>query len=268
MGCLLLLSILIGTFLIGHAFGAYRGAMAATKQLRESQAPNELSPDVANSLDLFFEKLRSGFAEEALQITNALLESTPTLSSLHYMRALAATQAGDRATAIEAAELAIASGQRVSDSKALLAHLFDNTRADELLEEAVAADPANPAPFLELANRQRSTGDNRGAARNLRSARLRLLPVEAASVVEVAETILQLEDTLTDQLPSTPPGSTLRVRLWAELYLALRRGESETAQELVQRLEADTQPDLFDYLLNDPAFRIFRSDPALQPYFR
>jgi hypothetical protein len=96
---------------------------------------------------------------------------------------------------------------------------------------------------------------------------MRLLPIEAASVVEVTEQIARLESMQDSSLPKEPVGPTPSVKLWTKAYLAMRAKDFVTAAAAMRELRESNTPDVFDYLIGDPAIRIFLSDPLLQEFF-
>ena len=92
--------------------------------------------------------------------------------------------------------------------------------------EAIEADPANPFSYFKLAARLRARSNRAGAREMLKSARLRLRPIDADTAVDASLRLLQIQEMNDAVLPELPS-------------------------------KAATPADLFDFLVADPAFSPF-----------
>ncbi len=261
-------ALIFGAYQWGNITGFARGKREAQVEVEKLRPPEILSPELEARIDAAFAQLRTGSPAAALDMFSVLRKEHPGLPTISYLVALSALQAGFEHAAREAALESIEKGERVSDAKALLANISKPGDGERLLKEALAADPANPYPHVDLAGRLRNKGDAAGSLRHLRGARLRLLPIEAASVVEVSELLTQLEMQPDAELPSVPTGATRLLRRWSEAYLHLRRGRFEEAAAIFDELRAEYSPDVYDYVINDPAIKLFASEPVLRPLFK
>ena len=225
--------------------------------------------------------LRGGMATHALSSLRRVQNENPRIPSLDYLLGLAALQAGKIEEAEEAIAMSLAKGERVSDSLALRASLEAQAEGDagwkpigdvmpaaeRSLHEAVTADPANPFPYFELAMRWRLRGDNARAKEMLKSARLRLQPVDAHAAVDVTLRLLELQEMEDGALPQLPQEAAAPADLFAAAYLGLRLGEDEQATAFLQKARASLPPELYNYLIADPAFAPYRARPGLAEEF-
>lgn len=267
-----LLAFLAGAIFISCLAAAYTFGRQERRRAENAARLNEqnripLSPSETARLETALNALREGDPDTAAAALSDLALREPPIPSLSYLRALAALQAGDNPAAARFAEDSINRGERVSDSYAVLAQARP-AEAQSLLEQAIAADPANSAPHSELAFLKRKAGNNAETLRLLRSARIRLLPVNAHTATEVTEHLVRLEDTTDADLPSEAPGSTRVTRLWTGAYLALRQKNPAKAEENLSTLLIETDLDTFRYILSDPAFRLYLSEPRIERFFR
>jgi len=195
---------------------------------------------------------------------------------------LAAAQSGEIAEAMAETDISLGKGERVSDSYALAAAVESlkpgsvewqsmgdpSERGDFFLRRAIAADQANAAPRLEMGIRLRNRGRNDEAASMLESARLRLHPVDQAAVIDTTLLLIELERTGTDVLPTDLDANKDTASLIGSAYLALRRGDSAAAAELLALARSRLASDLYRYLLSDPAFASYRQNADLAPLFQ
>jgi len=256
--------------------------MAATA----SEAPPEVADSTAAAaddpvsasrpqraaIDRALADLRSGLALHALAKLREVRAENPRIPSLDYLVGLAALQADEPEVAEQALASSLAKGQRVSDSLALQAALAARAEgetaeiasgnlepaADRLLREAIEADPANPFPCFELAARSRARGDYAAAKEMLEAERVRLLPVDAHTAVDVSLRLLELQEKDDAHLPQMPSDAAAPADLFGAAYLGFRLGQPGEARAYLLKA-ADLLPhDLFAYLAADPAFASYR----------
>ncbi len=278
---------LVLTALLAHYFfgaGIREGWRAAEIARVESQreGENEIRPETAAELDAALERMQSGDLKGALEQLGKLEMIRPPISSLAYYQALAAVRMGDLDLAARKAEQSIEKRERVSDSLALQAVIETlrvtnatqrplrdpSIRAEELLREAAAADTANPAPLIGLARLARARGKNEEALQLLRGARNRLHPVENSTTVEVTIELTRLQGLTDDQLPADSLTAEGVVEIFGGAYAAMRRGDHARAAQLLESSRRKLSPEIFRYLLHDPAIRRFSDEPALARYFK
>ncbi len=139
--------------------------------------PLTVTPEQQKNIELALADLRSGLAEHSLAKLRKVRAENPRIRSLDYFIGLAALQAGHTAEAEQAIASSLAKGERVSDALALrsvlqaqvpagagpTASAGGDSPSDATLRAAIAADPANPFPYFEMATRLRSRGDHAGA---------------------------------------------------------------------------------------------------------
>jgi len=240
---------------------------AATPVRPSAEFPEDLLPPLDAALAL----LRSGDNLEALDALNKMVASHPKAPSLQYAAALAALQAGYPREADRLADASIQNGFRVSDSWALKAAISasksnaSNPEHEALLKKAIAADPMNPAPFIEMASLLRYQGRNDPAAALLTSASYRLNPADAQTVVETTRAILAV-DSAKDPAPAAEPLG-IPSRDLPNAYSEMKRGNFENAAAILRFCRDQTSPDVFSYLVNDPALRKFKSLPELKEFY-
>lgn len=229
--------------------------------------PSSVTPEQEKSIELALADLRSGLAEHSLAKLRKTRDENPRIRSLDYLIGLAALQAGNPAEAEQAIVSSLAKGERVSDALALRSVLQAQVPAeagagpaggdspsDATLRAAIAADPANPFPYFEMATRLRSRGDHTGARGMLESARLRLQPVDAHTAVDVSLRLLELQEKPDAELPQMPSEADAPADLFGAAYLGFRLGLPEEANAFLRRAGGILPPDLFAYLVADPAF--------------
>ena len=148
--------------LTGFLFGRLQSGSSPEEEERALAKP---TPQFVKELNEALALIESGESSQALQKIQALSVKHPDVSSLDYLAALAAMQAGDLKTAQERASLSVSKNQKVSDSLVLLSMTETSAGAsgksslrdpkivrEALLREAVNADIANPFPMIELAS--------------------------------------------------------------------------------------------------------------------
>lgn len=263
--------------LCGFGIGYWMGRSL----VRDARVIAALSSETEARVSEAMEKLRAGSSDEALRILQAARSASPETPSLAYLSALAALQAGDSVLAEKLAKESIALGERVSDALALRAVLQSagergrpasksgrpGVRAEQVLQGAIAADPANPYPYVELSSLLRAQGRTDDAMAALRSASTRLPPSDSHTVVAVTLALMELEKAGMENLPEGATASGGAVSLFSSAYAALRRGEISDAAAILKQCRTLLSPDLFDYLMNDPALRRFMDQKELKEFF-
>ncbi|MFA7343228.1 MAG: hypothetical protein WC003_02885 [Terrimicrobiaceae bacterium] len=233
--------------------------------------PAEFPEDQLPALNAALGHLRDGENLEALDSLNKLAASHPQAPSLQYAAAIAALQAGYPREADRLADASIKNGFRVSDSWALKAAIAAakskgaSPEQEALLKKAIAADPMNPAPFLELASLLRYQGRNEPAAALLESASFRLNPADAQTVIETTRAILAVDVAGKLVPPSEPLG--IPSKDLPNAYSEMKRGNFENAAAILRFCRDQTAPDLFGYLVNDPSLRKFTARQELKEFY-
>jgi hypothetical protein len=272
---------LIALFLLGAVvafkFGEHRGRKVALREVQSAPAaaaplpPAEFPEELLPALDTALRLLREGHNLDALDSLNKLLASHPRVPSLHYATAIAALQAGYPIQADRLADASIRGGFRVSDSWALKAAIAAvqtkgaSSRQETLLKKAIASDPMNPAPFIELASLLRYQGKSGPAVGLLESASSRMNPADAQTVVETTKAILAVE-AAGKLVPLSQPLGIPEKDL-PNAYSEMKRGNFENAAAILRVCRDQTPPDIFSYLVNDPALRKFASRPELRGFY-
>jgi thioredoxin-like negative regulator of GroEL len=254
------------------------------------QVPSEI-PEVSSSPDLLpvvtehhheninqaLADLRAGMATHALSALRALRSENPRIPSIDYLVALAALQAGEQEEAYRSIDASISKGEKVSDALALRAAVEAQTESDavlrsvegiepasnRLLRQAMQADPSNPFPHIELANRLRARGQDAEARTFLESARLRLQPVDPHIIADVSLHLMDLASQPDEALPSVPAEAASIPEIFGAAYLAFRAGQPERGNVFLQQARAMLPEDLYAYLLGDPALRKVIPSPGV-----
>lgn len=225
--------------------------------------------------------IRQNKVPAAFQILYTLRLTNPRLSSLSYLTAIAALQGGDLPTAALEVAAARRSGEKVSDVDALDATLQSlqsgagpergadeqAQRAEALLRQAIVADQANPAPRLQLGLQMRARGEQEAARALLASARLRLHPVDPAVTVDTILLLIELEQKPTELLPTDLDPEKNTASLLGAAYVAMRQEDYASILRLLKKARERLTPELYNYLIADPAFAPYRARPALAEEF-
>lgn len=229
------------------------------------------------SLGSALANLREGETAEALAKLEALGRDNPALASLDYALALAHLQSGNFAACQLAAERSIGKGERTSDCLALLSAV-ENVRAAEggmsasrersfvHLRDAMAADPANPRPYVEMAMRLRAGGKSGEAQSMIKAARARLDPVALDSLLDSTEILMSLESSDDSKLPPSLDPDAGAAPLFGAAYVALRRGDENSAAALLERGRRRLPPELFSFIMRDPCWNRFVGCQTLGPF--
>ena len=233
-------------------------------------------------LDAALADLRSGKTENAVKKLQALEKANADVAALTYLLAMAAVQNGDIKLAAAKTAESIDKRERISDSLALQAVLETQKasdasiekfgdpriRSEALLRQAMLADAANPFPMIELATLLRYQKRNEEALALLRGARSRLNPVDSHTVIDVTIGLSTLENTPDSDLPQIAEPGKDPITAFSAAYIAMRKGDFDQAAGILKTARKMPAPDLFDYLINDPAIRRYVAEPKLQEFFR
>ena len=275
--------------IVAFKFGEHRGRKVALRETKSAQVammtavpaavpattpappPAEFPVELLPTLDTALKTLRKGNNLEALDALNKLVASNPKAPSIHYAAAIAALQAGYPREADRLADASIKNGFRISDSWALKAAIAASlskgatSEQESLLKKAIAADPMNAAPFIELASLLRYQGRNDPAAVLLESAGFRLNPADAGTVVETTRAILAVDAAGNLGPPAQPLG--IPSKDLPNAYSEMKRGNFANAAAILRFCRDQTDPDIFSYLVNDPSLRKFTSRPELKEFY-
>lgn len=258
------------------------GAGMRSSLEQETKEKATVSREFLAELDQALAELRTGDTDKAVKKLQELEQRNTGVASLSYLLAMAAVQNGDIPLAEAKTVESLAKRERISDTLALQAVLetqkgadasikkFGDTRmrSELLLRQAMLADAANPFPMVELATLLRYQKRTDEALALLRGARSRLNPVDSHSVVDVTINLATLQETPDAGLPQVSGPGTDLASAFSAAYVAMRKGEFDQAAASVKIAQKLAPPDLFYYLINDPALRRYATEPALQEFFR
>ena len=258
--------------LTGFLFGRLQSGSSPEEEELTLAKP---TPQFVKELNEALALIESGESSQALQKIQALSVKHPDVSSLDYLAALAAIQAGDLKTAQERASLSITKNQKVSDSLVLLSMTETSAGAsgksslrdpkivrEALLREAVNADIANPFPMIELASFLRAQKRDEEAFDLLRAANVRLHPIDTHVVVQTSIQLMKLQQMPDDELPSASSEGSI-TEIFSSVYISLRKKDYNQAAIALEKGRQQATPDLFAYLINDPVFKPFLSEPVM-----
>jgi tetratricopeptide (TPR) repeat protein len=256
-------------FLTGFLFGRLQSGSSVEEEERDLAKP---TPQLVKELNEALALIETGQSSEALQKIQALSAEHPDVSSLDYLAALSAMQAGDLQTAQEKAALSITKNQKVSDSLVLLSMTESGAGTggksslrdpkivrESLLREAVNADVANPFPMIELASFLRGQKRDEEALDLLRAANARLHPIDTHVVVQTSIQLMQMPE---EQLPAASSEGSI-TEIFSSVYISLRKKDYNQAAIVLEKGRQQAAPDLFAYLINDPVFKPFLSEPVM-----
>lgn len=274
----LLLALAVGTGF--YRLGIERGISQSLGASKKEKL--QVSATYASELDAALVQMRTGDANEAYKQLMALEKANSGVSSLTYLVGLAAMQAGNPEVAMKKVEESIAKNERVSDCLALQAVLQTQiaqlpsrrplgdpvARSEALLRQAMIADAASPFPMIELASLLRYQRRDEEAQALLRGALSRLLPVDSHVVANSALALSILQGRSDEGLVAEGDPTTDVVAMFSAAYVAMRKGNFPEAVELLNRARTMTTPELFDYLVNDPALRRFARSPEIETFYR
>lgn len=267
-----------GGIVLGYKKGLKEGFLRANNFTIKSGV--KVSPEFEVGLNQALEDLRYGSPQRAVQVLEGLNKNNPGVSSLRYLQALAAMQAGDEGLAEKCAVESIGKNEKVSDSLALLAvlatqrgggkglNLIDpKIQAEQFLRQSILADAANPAPYIELASLLRYQGKNQEALGLMKAAKARLNPVDSHLVVDVTIALLALQRLSDEEIVRMGAEGEQEEHPLVQAYIAMRKGEFSLAAAILEKTKKRMATDVFDYLINDPAMRFFAQEPLLRSYY-
>jgi len=263
------------------AFFSFGASAQRSDMLAEISRQGVAIPeDFQTRLDKALLELRTGDAKKALAKLAQLEKEIPAVSSLTYLVALAAMQAGDPEIASAKAGQSIAKRERVSDSLALKAVLETQNagraakfgdprlRAEEYLRQAMIADAANPAPCIELATLLRYQRRDKEAMQLLQAAHSRLNPVDSHTVVDATIALLNLQNLPDSEIPTGINPEKDAASVFSAAYAAMRGGDFTRAATFLAAARKQLPADLYFYLVNDPAIRKFVRQPEIAEFFQ
>lgn len=266
--------VFVAGLFLSFKFGKSAGRNAVLRSLKPvatalppQEFPESALPDLTAALGL----LRKGENLDALAALKKILDAHPDAPSIHYALAIANMQSGYPREADRMADASIKHGFRVSDSWALKAAILamqskgPSPEQEALLKRAVAADPMNPNPLLELATLHRYRNQPEQARALLDAASLRLNPADARIVIDTTLAILNVDQAAELPGPATPTG--IPSRDFPNAYAEMKRGNFENAAAILKFCSGLIDPDVFAYLVNDPALRKFASKPELSGFY-
>ncbi len=267
-----------GGVMAGYKKGLKEGFLRASNFTIKSGV--KVSPEFEVGLNQALEDLRYGSPQRAVQTLEGLNKNNPGVSSLCYLQALAAMQAGDEGLAEKCAVESIGKNEKVSDSLALLAvlatqrgggkslNLIDpKIQAEQFLRQSILADAANPAPYIELASLLRYQGKNQEALGLMKAAKTRLNPVDSHLVVDVTIALLALQRLSDEEIAGMGAEGGQEEHPLVQAYIAMRKGDFSLAAAILEKTKKRMATDVFDYLINDPAMRLFAQEPLLRSYY-
>jgi tetratricopeptide (TPR) repeat protein len=270
-------ALVVAAFLTGHQVGtnAGRAEAARIQEAAALSAPKQMPPEALPALDNAVALLRDGEHRRALDELRMLASVYPSAPSLDYATALAALSSGDIELATRMAASSAAKNQRTADALALSAAIEGqktaagipsiadpNLRAEEYLRKAVAADPLNPSPRIEMAGIARRFGNTEEAIAHLRAARNLVQPVDSILVIDTTLALLEAQTK-----PADPSISPL-ARAFVSALEEAGNGNTAAARTLLETIKNQLPPDTFFYLVNDPFLKKFSYLPELEPFFR
>lgn len=279
----LLLGVVLGSICLLCLVGwisYHQGFMASearTNALR-LELPTPIPPEFEKTVDAAMEAYYQGNASDAVNSLVEVYRKNQTIPSTCYLLALTAIQSGNLQLAIEKVDDSILKGERLSDSLALKAAIEmeksnkggmgdPKVRAESLLRSAMAADFSNPRPYIELASLLRFQGRNDEARKLFEAARIRLNPVEGHALVETSLALLDFQQTPNNKLPSSLDPDKDTCSLISAAYVAMRKNDIPVVKELLAKARQRLSFQLYEYLMNDPAIRVFSKNPQMAVLF-
>jgi hypothetical protein len=133
---------------------------------------------------------------------------------------------------------------------------------ESLLREAVNADIANPFPMIELASFLRGQKRDEEALDLLSAANARLHPIDTHVVVQTSIQLMKLQQMPDDELPSASSEGSI-TEIFSSVYISLRKKDYNQAAIALEKGRHQASPDLFAYLIKDPVFKPFLSEPVM-----
>ena len=236
--------------------------------------PAELEKNIYSALKSY----AYGNATEATSELEVLYKRNQTIPSTSFLLALTALQSGNLKLAQQMVDESLSKAEKVSDSLALKAAIEmelagrggmgdPKVRAESLLRSAMAADISNPRPYIELGSLLRFQGRNDEARKLFEGAKVRLNPVEGHSLVNTSLALLDLQQMSNSQLPTDLNPDKDTVSLISAAYVAMRKNDTPALKALLAKARERLSTPLYEYLINDPAIKVFIKNPELSKYF-
>ena len=257
-----------------------QGYWAAQNRINEQrlEPPVAIPAEFEKAIDSVLLTYSEGKALEAVARLEAVNRKNQTIPSTSYLIALMAIQSGNLNLALQKVDESIAKGEKLSDSLALKAAIEmemggkggmgdPKVRAENLLRSAMAADISNPRPYIELASLLRFQGRNDEARQLFQAASVRLNPVEGQALVDTSLSLLNLQQTPDDKLPVNLDSDKDPRSLVSAAYVAMRKNDFLAVKTLLARARERLSPALYNYLMNDPAIRVFSKNPQMSGLF-
>jgi len=94
-----------------------------------------------------------------------------------------------------------------------------------------------------------------------------LHPVDPAVTIDTILLLSELEGRPTDLLPTDLDPDKSTANLLGAAYIAMRREDYALITRLLETARARLSPELYYFLLSDPAFAPYRARPALAEEF-
>jgi tetratricopeptide (TPR) repeat protein len=236
--------------------------------------PAELEKNINSALNSY----AYGNATEATSELEVLYKRNQTIPSTSFLLALTALQSGNLKLAQQMVDESLSKAEKVSDSLALKAAIEmelagrggmgdPKVRAESLLRSAMAADISNPRPYIELGSLLRFQGRNDEARKLFEGAKVRLNPVEGHPLVNTSLALLNLQQMSNSQLPTDLNPDKDTVSLISAAYVAMRKNDIPALKALLAKARDRLSTPLYEYLINDPAIKIFIRNPELSKCF-
>ncbi len=223
--------------------------------VQSAALPEDALPEFHEALRIF----RDGDTTDAGKRFDALESRFPGAPAIAYVQLLMAMQEGNYPEAEVKAQACLDANFRPSDVLAIRAVMASTGNPPQpekqrrLLQQAILVDPMNPTPFIELAGLERFLGEDSRAAASLAAAGLRFHPTDSQAVVKILEALVSAPVSGPAEAVVSASGSPER-----DFRAALgefRAGRRENGTAILRVLGRTLDPDLFLYILNDPAFR-------------
>jgi len=244
------------------ALAYWAGTTSATEPVPTTTAPLPAAALPEDALPEFHAALRifrDGDTAEAGKRFDALESRFPGAPAIAYVQLLLAMQDGNYPAAEVKAQACLDASFRPSDVLAIRAVMASTGNPPQpekqrrLLQQAILADPMNPTPFIELAGLERFLGEDSRAAASLTAAGLRFHPTDSQAVVKILEALVSAP--VSGPAEAVLSASGIPDRDFPAALGEFRAGRRENGTAILRALGRTLDPDLFLYILNDPAFR-------------
>jgi len=96
---------------------------------------------------------------------------------------------------------------------------------------------------------------------------VRLNPVEGQTLVDTSLSLLNLQQTPDNKLPENWDSDKDQRSLVSAAYVAMRKNDIPTVKTLLAKARERLSPALYNYLMNDPAIRVFFKNPQMTGLF-